>query len=208
MGLSSGPLRADLMSTYSLGEFNSFSKLQLHAAARSNLCRIPTTSRVDSQRQLQSAGPKTCGSSKGSWKKQKHSEGGRTQHFDKSSQPSGSEGHGYGNFSLGQKRKLTPQEQKKKDSWIKATQKLSPVQFQQRIKTGSCINCGEQGHIFEACTKPKPSKLLMVVVDSQVTVPIIVNSTYSEPLVRKSKCLQKHILIQMHEDLLTLSFIP
>ncbi len=31
------------------------------------------------------------------------------------------------------------------------------AEFQQRLKTGSCIYCGEQGHIFEACAKPKPS---------------------------------------------------
>jgi len=71
MGLRFGPLRADFMSAYSLGKFNSLSELQLHAT-RSNLCRLPATYRVDSQRQLQSAGPKTSGSSKSIWKKQKH----------------------------------------------------------------------------------------------------------------------------------------
>ena len=64
-GLRSEPLRADLMSAYFLGSFKLFLKLQLHAA-RNNLCRIPSTSRVDSHRQLQSAGPKTSGSSKDS----------------------------------------------------------------------------------------------------------------------------------------------
>ena len=107
-----------------------------------------------------SVGHKASGSSKGNWKRQKHSKGGRPHHFDKSNRPyvgaSGSEGHGHGNSSLGQKRKLPPHGQKKKNSWIKAKQKLSPAKFQQRIKTGSCINCGDQGHIFEACTKPKP----------------------------------------------------
>ncbi len=51
MGLRFGPLRADLMSAYSLGKFNSLSHLQLHAA-RNNLCRLPTTSRMDVQRQI------------------------------------------------------------------------------------------------------------------------------------------------------------
>ncbi len=156
MGLRSGPLRADLMSAYSLGKFNSLSDLQMYAA-RSTLCRLPATSRVDAHRQLPSAGSKPSGSGKSSWKKEKYTEGGR---FDKSNKPSigasGSEGHGHGNSSLGHKRKLPPRDQKKKDSWIKAKQKMSPAEFQQRIKTGSCINCGEQGHIFEACTKPKP----------------------------------------------------
>ncbi len=43
MGLRFGPLRADLILAYSLGKFNSLAELQLHAA-RSNLCRLPTTS--------------------------------------------------------------------------------------------------------------------------------------------------------------------
>jgi hypothetical protein len=46
---------------------------------------------------------------------------------------------------------------KKKKSWIEAKQKLSRALFKQRIKTGSCINYGEQCHIFEACTKTNPS---------------------------------------------------
>jgi len=126
------------------------------------MCRLPTTSRVDSQRQLQQESPNAFSSSKGSWKRpSKHSEGGRSQHFVKPNRPSigasRSEGHGHGNSTLGQKRKLPPHEQKKKDSWIKAMQKLSPAEFHQRIKTGSCINCGEEGHIFEACTKPNIS---------------------------------------------------
>jgi hypothetical protein len=74
MGLRSGPLRADLMSAYSLGQFNSLSDLQFHAA-RSNMCKSPATSRVDAQRQLPSTGSKPFGSGKSSWKKQKYSEG-------------------------------------------------------------------------------------------------------------------------------------
>jgi len=86
------------MSAYSLGKFNSLSELQVHAA-RSNLCRLPSTSRGDSHRQLQPTGPKASGSSKGSWKRQnKHSKGGHTQRFDKPNKPIvgsfGSEGHG------------------------------------------------------------------------------------------------------------------
>jgi len=116
-----------------LGKFKSLSELQLHAA-RSNLCRLPTTSRVDSQRQLQPTVLKAFGSSKGNWKRRnKHSKGGRSQHFDKFIRPSicasGSEGHGHGNSSIGHKRKLPPRAQKKKDSWLKAKQKLSQAEF-------------------------------------------------------------------------------
>ena len=149
-------------------------------AARSRLCRLPATSRVDAQRQLPPTGSKPFGSGKGNWKKQKYSKVGRCERYDKSNKSSvgafGSEGHGHGNSSLGHKRKLPLREQKKKVSWIKAKQKLSQAEFQQRIKTCSCINCGEQGHIFEACTKPKPSRLLMGAVDPQVYVPTIVDS--------------------------------
>jgi hypothetical protein len=123
MGLRFGPLRADLMSAYSLGKFNTLSELQSHDA-RSNSYRLPTTPRMDAHRQLQSAGPKTSGSSKGSWKRQKRSEGGRPHHLDKSNRPSvgassgsfggavGSEGHEHGNSSLEQKRELA-------SSWAK-----------------------------------------------------------------------------------------
>ena len=85
----------------------------------------------------------------------------RSQSFDKSNKfsggTSGSESHAHGNSSLGHKRQVPPHEQTKNDSRIKAKQKMSQAEFPLRIKTGSCINCGEQGHIFEACTKPKTS---------------------------------------------------
>jgi len=116
MGRRFGPVRAGLMSAYSLGKFNSVSELQLHVA-RSNLCRLPATSRVDSQRQLQPTSPKASIPSKGSWKRQKkHSEGGRSHSFDNSKIPyvaaSSSEGHGHGNSSIGHKRKMPPHEKK------------------------------------------------------------------------------------------------
>jgi len=53
MDLRSRPLQADLMSALSLGKFNYLSvELHLHTAI-SNLCRFPTTSRGDTQRQAQ-----------------------------------------------------------------------------------------------------------------------------------------------------------
>jgi hypothetical protein len=77
--------------------------------------------------------PTPSGSGKGSWKKQKCSEGGRPERYDKSNKPyvgaSGSEAHGHGNSSLRHKRKLPPHEQKKKNFWIKAKQKLSQAEF-------------------------------------------------------------------------------
>jgi len=70
---------------------------------------------------------------------------------------SGSGTSSHGLSAHGQKRKLPPHEQRKKDSWLKAKKYISSAEFQQRLKPGSCINCREQGHIFEAFTKPKPS---------------------------------------------------
>jgi len=43
---------------------------------------------------------------------------------------SGSGTSSHGLSAHGQKRKLSPHEQKKKDSWIMAKQKLSPAEFQ------------------------------------------------------------------------------
>ena len=105
MGLRSRPLRAYLMSTYSLGQFNYLSELQFHVVRRS-LCRLPATSRGNTQRQVrQPTCPKTSSSSKRSWKGQnKHTEDGRSQCIDKynrtSSGSSGSGSHGHGNSSL------------------------------------------------------------------------------------------------------------
>jgi hypothetical protein len=56
---------------------------------------------------------------------------------------SGTSIHGTFLSAHGQKRKLPPHEQKKKDSWIKDKQKLSSAEFHQRLKTGSCIKCDE-----------------------------------------------------------------
>ena len=120
---------------------------------------------------------------------------GRFQSFNKSNRSSvgasGSGGHGHGNSSLGQKIKLPPREQKKKNFWIKSKQKSYQAGLQKQIKAGSCINCGEQGHLFEACTKTKPSKLLMGARESQVPIPPIINSTNSNPYVQRPKRLQK-----------------
>jgi len=52
MGLRFEPLRADLISAYSLGKFNCLFGLQLHVD-RSNLCCLPATSRGDTHRQIQ-----------------------------------------------------------------------------------------------------------------------------------------------------------
>ncbi len=86
---------------------------------------------MDPQRQQPPTGSKPSSSGKDKWKKQKHSEGGRSERYDKSNKPSvgasGSEGHVHGNSSLRHTRKLPPHEQKKKGSWIKAKQKLSPT---------------------------------------------------------------------------------
>ena len=45
---------------------------------------------------------------------------------------------------------------KETDSWNKARAKLTNEEYYKRRKTKFCINCGEQGHLFADCTKPKP----------------------------------------------------
>jgi hypothetical protein len=71
---------------------------------------------VDAHRHLPPTGSKPFGSGKCSWKKQKFSEVGRSERYDKFNKPSVgafvSEGHGHGNSSLGHKRKLPPHEKK------------------------------------------------------------------------------------------------
>ena len=78
MGLRSSPLRADLMSAFSLGNFNSLAGLQLHAS-RSNLYRLPATSRVGAQRLLPSPAQSLQALVTTFGNKQKYSEGGRSK---------------------------------------------------------------------------------------------------------------------------------
>ena len=42
------------------------------------------------------------------------------------------------------------------DSWNKAKKQLSTDEINRRRNTGACINCGEVGHVFNVCSKPKP----------------------------------------------------
>ena len=161
LGLRSGSLRADLMSAYGLGKFKSLSELQLHAS-RSTLSRLPTINQKPEAQKSTTFHPRGVASRKSTWRGLNKPLGSPNPSSlgacgGASGGASGSAGSGYGLSSHGQKRKLPPHEQKKKDSWLKAKQKLSSAEFQQRLKTGSCINCGKQGHVFEACTKPKPS---------------------------------------------------
>jgi hypothetical protein len=69
MVLRFGLFEGDLMSAYYLEQFNCLLELQLHAA-RSNLCRLPPTSRGDTLRQVQQpTSHKISSSSKISWKR-------------------------------------------------------------------------------------------------------------------------------------------
>ena len=42
------------------------------------------------------------------------------------------------------------------DSWSKAKAKLTENEFNKCRRTNVCINCGEVGHTFSTCPKPKP----------------------------------------------------
>ncbi len=42
------------------------------------------------------------------------------------------------------------------DSWNKAKKRLTPDENNRRRSTGACMNCGEVGHVFKGCPKPKP----------------------------------------------------
>ncbi len=55
----------------------------------------------------------------------------------------------------GSKRKVSFTE-KPYESWNKAKSKLTEEEYNKRRRTNSCINCGEVGHKFSDCPKPKP----------------------------------------------------
>ena len=42
------------------------------------------------------------------------------------------------------------------DTWNKAKKRLTTDEFNRRRNTDSCMNCGEVGHVFKDCPKPKP----------------------------------------------------
>ena len=41
-------------------------------------------------------------------------------------------------------------------SWNKAKKQLSTEEINIRRSKGACMNCGEVGHVFNDCPKPKP----------------------------------------------------
>ena len=45
------------------------------------------------------------------------------------------------------------------DSWNKAKKRLSTDEINKRRNTSACMNCGEVGHVFNDCPKPKPRLL-------------------------------------------------
>ena len=42
------------------------------------------------------------------------------------------------------------------EPWTTAKSKLAEEEYNKRRKTNACVNCGEVGHKFSECTKPKP----------------------------------------------------
>ena len=87
--------------------------------------------------------------SKGQWKGRNGNGGGKN---GTGGSASASDGKSNG------KRKVTFSNfsTKENDSWKKARAKLTTEEYYKRRKTKSCINCGEQDHLFADCTKPKP----------------------------------------------------
>ncbi len=54
------------------------------------------------------------------------------------------------------KRKVAFEKDKPFESWNKAKAKLTEEEYNKRRRTNACINCGEVGHQFSDCPKPKP----------------------------------------------------
>ena len=54
------------------------------------------------------------------------------------------------------KRKVAFEKEKSFDYWNKGKGKLTEDEYNKRRRTNACINCGEVGHKFSDCPKPKP----------------------------------------------------
>jgi len=55
------------------------------------------------------------------------------------------------------------------DSWNKTKDKLTADEYNKRRRLNACINCGEVGHIFFECPKPKP-RLFESVINSAIHI--------------------------------------
>jgi hypothetical protein len=156
-GLKNGALRADLMTNWQMGKYLSLISLQ-NDAAKNSLWRAssslasgsntPSNSNTDRQQPKQPTKqwPKSSKNDSKQWSKTSKwsPKGNASTEWSK------------GKSADSKKRKVAFEKDKPFESWNKAKDKLTEEEYNKRRRTKACINCGEVGHKFSDCPKPKP----------------------------------------------------
>ncbi len=152
-GLKNGALRVDLMTHWQMGKYLNIIALQNDAAknslwhASSSLASGSSTpSNFYTDRQ-----PKPTTKQ---WPKSSKNDSKQWSKATKWSSKGGASGGASGGDP--KKRKVAFEKDKSFDSWSKAKGKLTDDEYNKRRRTYACINCGEVGHKFSDCPKPKP----------------------------------------------------
>jgi hypothetical protein len=165
-GLKNGALRADLMTNWQSGKYLSIIALQNDAAknslwrSTSSLTMSTNNSNSGERKGKGAAFPnnfKKSNGSNGSFSSNNNKGFSVTKKWSKSKDgASGSKGFTKSaGIDKGSKRKVSFTE-KPYEAWNKAKSKLTEEEYNKRRRTNACINCGEVGHKFSDCPKPKP----------------------------------------------------
>jgi hypothetical protein len=175
-GLKVGALRADLMTNWQAGKYDSLISLQ-NDAAKNSLWR---SARVNTPRsgtlantQNKGKGPMPTPSFKHQYGSNNQNNRGSFGNFGGNGSKGASSSKGYwGHLKDAKtgfkgsaksptsgkqvKRERSTSDLKDYDSWNRAKAKLTADEYNKRRRINACINCGEVGHKFSACPKPKP----------------------------------------------------
>jgi hypothetical protein len=155
-GLKNGALRADLMTNWQMGKYVSLISLQ-NDAAKNSLWRASSSLPSGSSTPSNSNNDRQPKQQTKQWPKSPKND---SKHWSKTSKWS-PKGNASVEWSKGKsadanKRKVVFEKDKSFESWNKAKGKLTDVEYNKRRRTNACINCGEVGHKFSECPKPKP----------------------------------------------------
>ena len=165
-GLKNGSLRADLMTNWQTGKYLSTISMQ-NDASKNSLWRSTSSLGTNGSSTTDKKGKglaftpsfKKTSSNSGSFSDSGSKGFSNSKKWSKSRDGSSnskgfakSSGHDKGSSG---KRKVSFTE-KPFESWNKAKSKLTEEEYNKRRRTNACINCGDVGHKFSDCPKPKP----------------------------------------------------
>ncbi len=143
------------MTNWQCGKYNSIIALQ-DDAAKNSLWRAPSSASGAStptnsftDRQAKTTATKH-------WPKSNKNDTKQWSKAPKWSSKGGASADSKGKSFDSKKRKVALEKDKPFESWNKAKDKLTEEEYNKRRRTKACINCGEVGHKFSDCSKPKP----------------------------------------------------